>query len=834
MDTTQVDFSGGMVSVFDATKTPQNCYRVGLNCRIRENAIVGAYKPVRINTPNEIHQAVFAFDTALLVVISGNVYKLVGDSVELLNTPGLSTTVDTVYHELVPAPTNFFMKQGSDTATYNSVVSSYPEAAVLQDGTSVPLLVNSNLSARRAQTYAQWQFAAPEYVPIGKQMAYSGNKLYVASPDGKRIFQSVSGRPLDFVLNVSNTGEKTGDANTTYLAVSAAALSALIPAQGSGFLAFTQYQSYTGLPDGNFPQIFGEPYIRPDNLFPVGAVSQNAFTFSNGESVFVAASGIQVFNQVMQQQRESNNSPFGAPILSVLRRPISRVACCTVDDYVFFGVSTIYGDGILVYDNLIKQFVSLDLVGTVKEFALLRTLGATRVFFITTANELFELPLYGGERSTFAVYFGEYTSQQPNTQIKPEAVRCGLTNLQASGDVTVRTISDKKLSSINVVHVVAGTPTVNNLSAAPTLFTVGEATQNAIVTAHLTETSFAYAVGVEVSCSANARLVSLKCEFTEQTVARPTSAPGSQYDRDEQNFLVIGNIRPDSVVTGVNTLEAVVGREYVALATTTTAVRIQNGDKFVNIGGMQAERFVARSNRLYCDDTVAIYDYTTLGALLSRNNTTTANQQAKTGLIVTGNVDLDNPRALWEVLYREGCGVAAAAGDEELSTTDREQRYLACARSPIRTIYETEYADFYLMNIKSTDAANTSSTGPFARWLESTIANRNNGKFNVAVLGSAPFSNTESLTPGVAALQWNFRRMGVDLVLSSGKAYERFVSNNVYYINAGTGRATSTLEDTSAGLAQQGVVELSIMPTILAANFYDTDGNVLDRIAIVG
>ena len=65
-----------MVGLYEATKTPQNCYRVGLNCRVRENAIIGAYKPVRIDTPNAIHQAVFAFDDQLLVVIAGSTYKL--------------------------------------------------------------------------------------------------------------------------------------------------------------------------------------------------------------------------------------------------------------------------------------------------------------------------------------------------------------------------------------------------------------------------------------------------------------------------------------------------------------------------------------------------------------------------------------------------------------------------------------------------------------------------------------------------------------------------------------------------------------------------------------
>lgn len=821
-----------MVGLYEATKTPPNCYRVGLNCRVRENAIVGAFKPVRIDTPDAIHQAVFTFDDQLLVVIAGSTYKLVGNEVQFLNVPSMDGTVDQVFHELVPAPSNFFMKQGGATETYNSVISTYAEAAILQDGINKPALINSNLSSRRAQGYDEWSYNQPEYVPIGKQMAFSGNKLYVASPDGRKIYQSVSGRPLDFVLNIDDsTGAKQGDANTTYIAVSAAALTALVPAQGSGFLAFTHYQGYTGLPDGNFPEFFGEPYIRPDNLFPVGAVGQQSFTFSKGESLFVSSAGIQEFNQVMQQQRQSNASPFGAPILSILNRPLTRVATCTVDDYVFFGVSTIYGDGILVYDNIIEAFVSIDLVGTVKEFAVLRTLTGARVFFITTANELFELPLYSGERSSFAIYFGEYASQQPCIQIKPERFYVELTSVRANGSVSVRTITDKKIGNTNIIGVVAQTPAANLLSQAPTIFTTGDSTQNETLTANFTETVYGYAVGVELVCSVDARLVSVRADFVEKETPRPVALDGHQIELAERRFLVLGNIRADQKLTGACHYNVVVGNEYIAQAPVGSKISIQNGDKVFVVHARGAMRFTAQADVIYTDATATIYDFNSLIPLLSRGNPETVNDPAPSRLIITGNLGNDelNHEAFFNLFERMGVPVSAVTGKDEWTNGTISKDFFSQSGSPKFSQLSTDYVDFYLLNIDPANSADTSSTGKIAHWIEASIKAATIKKFNVVVVGSPPYSES-SLK--VAALQWNFRRMGVHLVLSTGEAYERYVYNNVYYINVGTGRASGL--SATQGLAVQGIVELRALPTILAAEFYDTTRATRDRIAIVG
>jgi hypothetical protein len=147
-------------------------------------------------------------------------------------------------------------------------------------------------------------------------------------------------------------------------------------------------------------------------------------------------------------------------------------------------------------------------------------------------------------------------------------------------------------------------------------------------------------------------------------------------------------------------------------------------------------------------------------------------------------------------------------------------------------IYSSMYVDFYVMQMPLADANAQSSTGQFARWLESSIISRNNGKFNVVIIGLPPYSDTPSFAPGYTALRWNFRRMGVHAVLSSSTAYERFVNNNVYYINVGTGCAVG-IETTDKGISTPGILEISATPTIIAFDFYDNNGNIADRATIV-
>ena len=46
-------------------------------------------------------------------------------------------------------------------------------------------------------------------------MAFHGGKLYVASADGTKLYHSVSGRALDFMVPLNNNGDKIHDSEVS-------------------------------------------------------------------------------------------------------------------------------------------------------------------------------------------------------------------------------------------------------------------------------------------------------------------------------------------------------------------------------------------------------------------------------------------------------------------------------------------------------------------------------------------------------------------------------------------------------------------------------------------
>lgn len=835
-----------MVGQFDPTKTPENMYRIGINCRIRKNAIEAAFAPVRVNTPNYVHQALFALDDKLVVVIAGDIYNVPLDTLApvLLRADALSGDVDTVYHALVPAPTNFFMKDGALTPEYNSAVATQPECAVLQDGTSQPYRVLSNLACQPIGAYAEWTFDTPEYVPIGKQMAYSGNVLYVVSPDGKKIYRSVSGRPLDFVLNISDTGEKLGDADTSNLAVSAAPLTAIQPAQGGGFIATTYYNTYAGVLDIAVDDYFGEPYIQPVELFPVGAVSQFAFTNALGDTVFVSSAGLRSFNQIQQTKWESNNSALGAPIFDYLVRPITSACTAVADDYVFFGLSTVFGDGIVVWDTRLEQFVSIDLVGSVKQFAVVRAGGIDRLFFITTANELFELPLYAGTRQTFSILFGHYCAQDGFKLLKPAGVVAQFNGISGSGTVTCRTIIDNAIVATNSIDLTATTPTDNLLSASPRAFSLGSDTQMTPIVFDHAEVPQGYAVAFELTCSANARLVSFVADMGEQTVDQP-QIPLTVASLPVANevFALLGNINPDSTQTGTEFSGLITGNSYTFHAGTVAAI-LRNGGNNLSLALRNSQSIPAAADRLNASASSSLFSYQTADNLFAQ--VTRPRNVFLLGALGGTTYHSHAFMPAWRAAGR--ANTFAVISDADQTTETSKDDYFGLSNGPIMQLIETEFVNFFLVNFYLPTADliidadgnlpvtpdDMLATGRMANWISVMIREMASDKFNVVLFGYPPYSGTSKYAPGLAALRWNFRRMGVDAVIANSKCYERYYTGAVHYLNAGSGSAVAGLQNSDDGLAVPGILRLTATSNLLAFDFIDEDGKLRDRTTIVG
>src|SRR6267142_72310 len=97
-------------------------------------------------------------------------------------------------------------------------VSGTPQCIVVQDGINQPQLItydteNQLFTSRVSKNYNDWQNTSTnandrEYVPIGRQMMMFNQTLCMKSIDGKSMFRSVTGRPLDFMVNVDIFGNK--------------------------------------------------------------------------------------------------------------------------------------------------------------------------------------------------------------------------------------------------------------------------------------------------------------------------------------------------------------------------------------------------------------------------------------------------------------------------------------------------------------------------------------------------------------------------------------------------------------------------------------------------
>ena len=763
----QVDFTGGMSALVDSTKTASDAYRLGINTRIRKNGIEAGFRHVKWDTPAGLHQAVFANDNALMLYIAGNLQRvdLTSRIVIPIGSPlviSLSATADRIYHAAVPAPTSYVVKD-----TYQPEVSQFTAAIVVQDGVNQPVLIFPDFGYRTAHTFVEWSYEDPEYIPIGTFMAYSGRKLFIAN--GNKIYQSVSGRPTDFVMNIDNDGNKQGDADTTHLAVANPSLTLIHPAQGGGLLASTRYGMYGLTPEYQLDLIFGEPQYVPSDVFPVGAVNDLSFAFVNGESLFVSPAGIQSFNQVMQVQRASNNTPYGAKIVEYLIRPISSTATAVVDDYTFIAVETIFGPAVLVHDNVIGAFAGFDLVSaTVKEFATVEDNGLTRLFYIT-GEGLYEIPLYSGTRNVASVYIGEISSAEANKLTRVMNVDIGLNNVRSSGQVEVAVYTDKRLdAAMRKAKTLTLTAEEEEslITEAPQRLPLGPDVQTSPISFDFTDSKKGYANGVMATLGLDARLVTVAININE--FDQPSATPQLVDDAMEiYNFL--GNITADESSTSDTTRTVTAGVKYVAYASATTET-VKNGNETFIVPVGYAKVFVAKTEYLFTTATVEIYAYTTF--ISSAVPATKTILLPRLGGLVT-------PTPLAGVVSNLNLDPRAVLGADELTDEPTARAFYSAFKSYSQMRIETTYANLFCFSDVTADLV---VGGTAMAWLQGQITAFGLNKFNIVCFPRAPYTSS-----GTAAtdLRWPMEDLGVHAVISPtdvSDAYERSFVDGAYYI----------------------------------------------------
>jgi len=414
----QATFVGGMNLLSDSIKTPENSYRYGNNVRTRFDIVQPIYSPIEISLPTGTKlQSLTSIGEYLIVFIDGIAYyKKTGDSFwgRISSKVTLSPDVDTIYTQLVPLSKDDQRRYAEESAnaTVNKPISETitgtPSGMICQDGISPAILIkqvpdqSQPIALSLNSDYTKWEESGFIYVPIGKQMAFSGSKLFIVGQEkssGKwnRLYHSISGRPLDFTINVNQEGVPSGDADSVCHAVDYNDITAIRDLNNSALLVATLYRVYTVEPDLSFV-VFGEPAFINTPVVEAGIINQFAITESLGDYAFIDREGIKSFNAVRNFANEGRNSVFSLLISELFVGIVqSSGAAISWDNYSIFSVSVRDRDyepayRLVVYDQLNNAYSSVDNIPSqVVQFVVTTSPEENRLFCRTTDSKLLEL-----------------------------------------------------------------------------------------------------------------------------------------------------------------------------------------------------------------------------------------------------------------------------------------------------------------------------------------------------------------------------------------------------------------------------------------------------------
>ena len=409
----QNDFRGGL-NLFDTGETiGVNQYALAYNVRNRTAELT----PVKDanedkDAPYGKKQGLFAFDKFLILFVDGLAYykDIHADSQKWIQIESIvmDPKVEYIYTQAVPTSTeNFDRKLESDdqvsgNATEQTIKKSIfgndigtPAGLICQDGINQPWIIFEDGSARKIQTYDKWTRDKREYVPIMTKMAYVDGILFgISGTDGRTLLRSVTGRPLDFVVNVDTKGEKGGDADTTSYAVTYNPITSLQVFSAGKLLAATKNRCFPiGL---NYDkQYFNEPSFTNNEDFSAGVVNQYSFIDVLSDRCFIDTDGIRSFIASNQDKNEGRNSVFSIGITKIMEgipQEEFSSAAIVFNDYALFAIATTIGPVIAVYEIKREQWVSIDdfKIGAVKQFAIADQ-SVLPVLYCMTADKVYKL-----------------------------------------------------------------------------------------------------------------------------------------------------------------------------------------------------------------------------------------------------------------------------------------------------------------------------------------------------------------------------------------------------------------------------------------------------------
>lgn len=487
MNYIQKEFNGGLNLLSSDTKVSENGYVWLVNGRSRYNSIAPIHSPLEFtNAPIGLKQGITSVGNILVLFVAGKAYYQKDGSTDWIMIPGfsMSATVKQVWSQAVPYSTANFKRSlavslnihAPIVANNDFKILGTPAAIVVQDGTNQPFLIiydsaNQVFSSRVTKNFNDWQNsddlnADREYVPIGREMfLFNGNCLHVVTKDRKAVMRSITGRPLDFMINVDVNGNKLstellGGAITLSYAFDYDDITCIHDLDIPDSFVYATNRTTRIITADYINTLFGEPTFRVAINIDAGVVNHYSFANTLGDYVQVGLDGVKSFNAVQQLKFKGSNSVFSLQLSRLLvnmntRKPIKQHYCSVVnfDNYLLVNLDTFWGNLIAVYDTLIGNWVSLDItkVARIKQYTIVETTLENKLYCITQDDKVWQM--FGStDTEVSELRVRGYIPQDTSTDHKSQMVRCIFDGGTEDGKAVLREFVDEQELTNNRVN----------------------------------------------------------------------------------------------------------------------------------------------------------------------------------------------------------------------------------------------------------------------------------------------------------------------------------------------------------------------------------------------
>ena len=531
-DYKQTSFSGGINLLLDDTRLPvsfkykegdtpyditYNQYRLGVNTRTRFDVCSPINSSVEDKlAPQGIKQAILTFGNYVILFVSGTAWYQLNGTTGWTQINGflMSKTAPRYWTCAIPLTTTNYGRLANPVSSTilvpsasgginqiqtNQIAGTFGNnpGLLVQDGVSQPrfIYINSNgsVQCKITQTYNEWTYTIDssynvtvdkrEYVPIGTFMEWYNGILFIVDTQFQYIYRSVSGRPLDFVVNVDMNGQKGGDATTTSYSVGVSGITAMRAMPGNslfvaagGASAFLVTLNQTP----NAPTIFGEYTFNRQILFNANCITERGIidisgspsSPNAGDTVFIDANGLRSFNAILALQNEGRNSIFSATVSGLFTGITNSTtittttgygwaSAITFDNYAIFSVNTVFGYVLVVYDTINNVYQSIDInqLGNhaVKQFAAI-TISTLALYAITDDDRVVQLYI-SDKFDSPTVRLGAVSAQDPKKELKVTNVRAIFSNIETDASYTCSLFVNNRLSQVAIAKLGYQAPT---------------------------------------------------------------------------------------------------------------------------------------------------------------------------------------------------------------------------------------------------------------------------------------------------------------------------------------------------------------------------------------